>query len=76
VKTMEWLQMAAFQSTPLREGRHGALVDAVGVRSVFQSTPLREGRRGPSNVSLSGSSFNPRPCARGDKTARFVECAL
>ncbi len=33
---------------------------------VFQSTPLREGRPPTSPRKLRRSSFNPRPCARGD----------
>ena len=36
----------------------------------FQSTPLREGRRPePSIARHMASSFNPRPCARGDPSA-------
>ena len=56
-----------FQSTPLREGRlWDCATGAVDLE--FQSTPLREGRRNrASNLRQSVTSFNPRPCARGDR---------
>jgi len=39
---------------------------------VFRSTPLREGRRPATSKQLAGRSFDPRPCARGDKAVRPV----
>ena len=46
----------------------GATSIALRIKSfwLFQSTPLREGRRFSFAVASSSSSFNPRPCARGD----------
>ena len=54
-----------FQSTPLREGRHG-LNDGEGFDMTFQSTPLREGRHIPATAFALSVSFNPRPYVRGD----------
>jgi len=39
----------------------------------FQSAPLREGRRSAfAMVDARASSFNPRPCARGDRVSKRV----
>src|SRR5690606_4860552 len=51
-----------FQSAPLREGRPCIWLPAEGDPS-FQSAPLREGRRVKYTELLSGTGFNPRPCA-------------
>ncbi len=57
-----------FQSTPLREGRLVAVLDARGLNQ-FQSTPLREGRQGFfEGVVFFSYSFNPRPSVRSDFT--------
>ena len=61
-----------FQSTPLREGRP-MQTSAQRVRDMFQSTPLREGRRDLSLLILAKTSFNPRPCARGDAPLRYAD---
>jgi len=54
----------SFQSTPLREGRHGGLIMKHG-RKPFQSTPLREGRR--TLVTCIGSTlvFQSTPLREG-----------
>ena len=56
---------AMFQFTPLREGRHNPLCLS-DLEHGFQFTPLREGRPvAPLFLDIS-SSFNSRPCVRGD----------
>jgi len=63
----ERLKPDAFQSAPLREGRHGRISAVNSRRVAFQSAPLREGRLGDSaSCRCWGGRFNPRPCARGD----------
>jgi len=36
----------------------------------FQSTPLHERRRLRSGLACRKTSFNPRPCTRGDRIVR------
>ena len=56
-----------FQSTPLCEGRPVVSINSY-VPQEFQSTPLCEGRPyTPYLIDAIKGSFNPRPCARGDR---------
>ena len=57
---------AAFQFTPLREGRPDSHATAEHQRCKFQFTPLREGRPILSTIWGNAAHFNSRPSARGD----------
>ncbi len=61
-----------FQSTPLREGRHYRH-GVTKLHDLFQSTPLREGRPHYTGYQCDRSSFNPRPCVRGDPPVKFYK---
>ena len=61
-----FIAAAKFQFTPLRKGRHCRPAQAAPPFE-FQFTPLRKGRRALESTLLQKStSFNSRPCARGD----------
>ncbi len=55
---------ATYQITDYRESQ------------AFQSTPLREGRPKIRIRYLTGLSFNPRPCARGDNAVLIRVTAI
>jgi len=55
-----------FQSTPLREGRHLVKNDVNNVIVVSIHAPARGATVFPTPNPLPYTSFNPRPCARGD----------
>ena len=62
---------AAFQFTPLREGRPPGKCGTPS-RAAFQFTPLREGRHAR-HVGIEPTYyFNSRPSARGDITGGFI----
>jgi len=64
--------MVKFQSTPLREGRQWEPSrTATGIR-VSIHAPARGATRGESIMAKTKSSFNPRPCARGDYRIHHV----
>ena len=59
------VRKAAFQFTPLREGRR-QLFRSSTLLSQFQFTPLREGRQNCNWKCTGVPNFNSRPSARGD----------
>jgi len=58
--------MEVFQSAPLREGRRLLRIVDRGVPAVSIRAPARGATRTAVVAGPSTSSFNPRPCARGD----------
>ena len=57
-----------FQSTPLREGRRAAAGQIRTRIAVSIHAPARGATRRRKLTSRSCQGFNPRPCARGDRT--------
>jgi len=55
-----------FQSTPLREGRHGLCHGSKHRTGVSIHAPARGATRPSWRSTMMSTSFNPRPCARGD----------
>ena len=66
-----FLHPAAFQFTPLREGRLDGTDYLLG-ELLFQFTPLREGRPVGISDATRRLYFNSRPSARGDTTAALT----
>ncbi len=59
-----------FRSTPLREGRHRHVALRQVVSGVSIHAPAGGATRSPELPSNRSSSFDPRPCGRGDSMAR------
>jgi len=56
----------AFQSTPLREGRHSKARSESSGANGFNPRPCARGDLPIATAIYALSCFNPRPCARGD----------
>jgi len=63
-----------FQSTPLREGRHG-LLTGIENYARFQSTPLREGRQTDAEAKTIADKFQSTPLREGRLNLRVGESA-